>query len=433
MILEKISYFPMNKKTIKLGIIGAGTVGKSLIQILEKEQERIYFNHGLKIIVHKIADRSYNKKEFLKSYNATNNIEEVINDSEIDIVVELIGGIDPAKEIILNSLKNKKSVVTANKALLANKGKEIFLTLKEIQRENPQITVGFEASVGGALPIIKNLRRIWSFGEIQSIYGILNGTCNFILTQMEEGMDYDVSLKIAQEKGFAEADPSFDVSGRDAGQKLAIISSLAFSTWIEEKQVIIEGIQNLQKVDFEIARKMNKIIRLLAILKKIENKLLLRVHPTLLPKENLLSDVKNEYNAIQIIENYSSNTFIVGKGAGGNPTATAVLADIVSIGSGSSNPWFNEFKHYSFIEDGIYKFYLRFQTVDKPGVLAAISTVLANFQISIAYMHQEEGTEPVNVIILTHECKESAIFSALKIINERRDIILLPTVVLRVI
>jgi homoserine dehydrogenase len=420
------------KKRIRLGILGAGTVGQSLIKIIEKEQNRILRNHGISIEIFKVGDRSFEKKEILKKYNCTKNLNEVIEDKEIDIIVELIGGIDPARELIIKAIENHKSIVTANKALLANHGKTIFELIKQKQQNNIPITIGFEASVGGALPIIKNLRRMWSFGNIHSLVGILNGTCNFIISKMEEGLEYQEALKLAQEKGFAEADPTFDVSGKDAGQKLAIISSLASGCWIEEKDIIIEGIEKIQKIDHEIAQKWGMVIRLIAISRFYHDQLLLRVHPALISKNHLLADVRNEYNALFVEEEYSGSTFIVGKGAGGFPTASAVLADIVSIASGSKNLWFQEFGSTKLIQDADYRFYLRFQTIDKPGVLAAISRVLADFNISIASMHQEEGEEPVNVVIFTHECKESAISRALEVINQKKEIILAPTIVLRV-
>ncbi|MCX7811133.1 MAG: homoserine dehydrogenase [Leptospiraceae bacterium] len=420
------------KKRIRLGILGAGTVGQSLIKIIEKEQNRILRNHGISIEISKVGDRSFEKKEILKKYNCTKNLNEVIEDKEIDIIVELIGGIEPARELIIKAIENHKSIVTANKALLANHGKTIFELIKQKQQNNIPITIGFEASVGGALPIIKNLRRMWSFGNIHSLVGILNGTCNFIISKMEEGLEYQEALKLAQEKGFAEADPTFDVSGKDAGQKLAIISSLASGCWIEEKDIIIEGIEKIQKIDHEIAQKWGMVIRLIAISRFYHDQLLLRVHPALISKNHLLADVRNEYNALFVEEEYSGSTFIVGKGAGGFPTASAVLADIVSIASGSKNLWFQEFGSTKLIQDADYRFYLRFQTIDKPGVLAAISRVLADFNISIASMHQEEGEEPVNVVIFTHECKESAISRALEVINQKKEIILAPTIVLRV-
>jgi len=420
------------KKRIRLGILGAGTVGQSLIKIIEKEQNRILRNHGISIEISKVGDRSFEKKEILKKYNCTKNLNEVIEDKEIDIIVELIGGIEPARELIIKAIENHKSIVTANKALLANHGKTIFELIKQKQQNNIPITIGFEASVGGALPIIKNLRRMWSFGNIHSLVGILNGTCNFIISKMEEGLEYQEALKLAQEKGFAEADPTFDVSGKDAGQKLAIISSLASGCWIEEKDIIIEGIEKIQKIDHEIAQKWGMIIRLIAISRFYHDQLLLRVHPALISKNHLLADVRNEYNALFVEEEYSGSTFIVGKGAGGFPTASAVLADIVSIASGSTNLWFQEFGSIELIKNADYRFYLRFQTIDKPGALAAISRVLADFNISIASMHQEEGEVPVNVVIFTHECKESAISRALEVINQKKEIILAPTIVLRV-
>lgn len=422
----------MEAKVVKVGLLGAGTVGQSLLKILQDEKERIRHNHNLEIRIHKVGDRSCDKKEILKSYSCTKDLLDVVRDPEIQIIVELMGGIEPAYTLIMEALHNNKSVVTANKALLANRGKTIFETVRQLQKNGIPVSIGFEASVGAALPIIRNLRRIWSFGKITSLYGILNGTCNFILTKMEEGYDFDVALKIAQEKGFAEADPYFDISGRDAGQKLAIISSLSSGSWIEEKNIRIEGIESIKKIDHQIAGKLNYVIRLIATAKWKDSRLLLRVHPALIPKGHLLADVKEEFNALFVSEEYSGDTFIVGKGAGGYPTASAVLSDVVAIASGSMVHWFGNFQNFSLIDDEDYRFYLRFQTIDRPGVLATISGVLADFHISIASMHQEEGEEPVNVVILTHYSKESAINKAIEIIDQKKEIILAPTVKLRI-
>lgn len=435
----------MNQKEIKIGLLGGGTVGQGLIQIIETESNRICMRTGLKLIIHRVADRSYSKKPSLNQYKPTDSIDEVIQDAEVDIVVELMGGQEPAGSAILNSLRSGKSVVTANKALLAARSKEIFEAVAEGRKKNANTAIGFEAAVGGALPLIRNMRLIWASGGIDRMVGILNGTCNFIISRMEDdNMEYAAALKLAQQKGFAEADPSFDVSGRDAAQKLAILSMLAFDISVSDSDIQVEGIESFQKVDHDLARKMGRTIRLLAIAKRNNDQLLLRVHPAMILKSHLLSDVKNEFNALALDDRYSGPSLIVGSGAGALPTAAAVLSDIVAIGTGSAGHWVGSLKSPKLIDDAQYRFYIRFRTVDRPGVLARIAGVLAEYQISIATMHQEmqesnsekiEQSEPVDVVIVTHIANESAVRSAIAKIDKDETnsnrIILAPSVVIR--
>ncbi|MBW7856840.1 MAG: homoserine dehydrogenase [Leptonema sp. (in: Bacteria)] len=435
----------MSQKEIKIGLLGGGTVGQGLINIIETESNRICSRTGLKLTIEKVADRSYLKKPILKQYKPTDSIDEVIHDPNIDIVVELIGGQEPAGTAILTALRLGKSVVTANKALLAARSKEIFDAVLEGQKKNANTAIGFEAAVGGALPLIRNMRLIWASGGIDRMVGILNGTCNFIISRMEDdNMEYAAALKLAQQKGFAEADPTFDVSGRDTAQKLAILSMLAFDVSVSDTDIQVEGIESFQKVDHDFARKMGRSIRLLAIAKRQDDRLLLRVHPAMIPKSHLLSDVKNEFNALALDNRYSGPSLIVGSGAGALPTAAAVLSDIVAIGTGSVGHWVGDLKTAKLIDDAQYRFYIRFRTVDRPGVLARIASVLAEFQISIATMHQEmqesdnqkiENVEPVDVVIVTHNANESAVRSAIAKIdndsNATNSIILAPSVIIR--
>ncbi len=417
-------------KEIGIGLLGAGTVGRGLIEILEAEGRRIASRTGVNIVLRRVADRSFQKKPVLAAYAPTDSIDEVIDDPSVDVVVELIGGLDTAGPAIQRALRAGKSVVTANKALIAAQATDIFEAIAEGRKKNETTTIGFEAAVGGALPLVRNMRLIWSAGGMQRMVGILNGTCNFIISRMQDGMEYAEALKLAQEKGFAEADPTFDVSGMDAAQKLAILSMLAFDVMVRDTDVHVEGIEGFHRVDHELARKMGRVIRLLAIARRIDDRLLLRVHPAMIPANHLLADVRDELNALFVDEQYAGPSLIVGSGAGALPTAAAVLSDLVAIGSGSANRWVGELEPLKSLEDARYRFYFRFRTVDRSGVLARIAGVLARHDISIATMHQEEGREPVDVVIVTHEASESAVRSAIAEIDGD-EIILAPSVVIR--
>ena len=418
-------------KQVRIGLIGAGTVGQGLIQILEKEGDSIAKRTGVQVVVSRVADRSYQKKPILASYHPTDSIDDVITDSSVDIVVELIGGVDAASKVVISSLQNGKSVVSANKALIAVRSADIFAAIDEGQKRNPNTTIGFEAAVGGALPLVRNMRLIWSAGKIKKMTGILNGTCNYIMTQMQEqGSEYEAALKMAQSLGFAEADPTFDVSGKDAAQKLAILAMLAFDVSVADRDVVTEGIENLHRVDHEIAKKMGRVIRLLAVATRSSDGLLLRVHPAMVPANHLLADVRNELNALYTEDEYSGPSFIVGSGAGALPTAAAVLSDIVAIGTGSMNRWVGDLQPLKSLTKISYRFYFRFRTVDRPGVLAHIAGILAKYSISIASMHQEEGTEPVDVVIVTHRADENDVALAIAEID-KGQMILAKTVIIR--
>ena len=416
---------------LRIALLGAGTVGQGLIELIEGRARNLSERIGKKIRIVAVADRSHARKPFLKNrdFDVSDDALAVMSRPDVDVVVELIGGLDPARQWVLKALENGKHVVTANKALLANHGKEIFEQAQKARKE-----VGFEAAVAGALPVIRNLRRVWVGSEIREMFGILNGTCNFIITRMQkEDMAYEDALKIAQEKGFAEADPAFDVSGRDAAQKLAILSTLSFDHLVQESDIRVEGITELSPLDHAMAMRMGKVIRLLAVAKKKSDGYHLRVHPALISREHLLSSVEEENNALLMDDSYSGPTMIVGRGAGALPTASAVLGDIAAIARNpNSDPeiWMSGTGTLECAKDAIYRFYLRFRTLDRAGVLAGISRVLADHEISIATMHQEEGPEPVDVVIVTHEARESALSGALKIINEM-EMVRAPTVALR--
>ena len=307
-------------KTINVGLIGCGVVGSGVVNMFSQNK---HSGINLKIV----ADRNPEKAKKLGFLNIATDVNKVIDDPEIDIVVELIGGYEPAKGYIIKAIKNKKHVVTANKAVISEYGDEIF----KLAKEN-KVNVGFEAAVAGGIPIINPLLDQLRFGNIRSITGILNGTTNFILTRMAEGMDYETALKIAQERGFAEKDPSFDVEGKDAAQKIAILASLAFGRLIKPKEVYCEGITEIKPVDIEYARELGYVIKLLAIAQRTENgEIDVRVHPALVKKNHRLASVNEEFNAIHIKGSPFDEYFNVGKGAGQGPTAFSVYYDIIKI------------------------------------------------------------------------------------------------------
>lgn len=404
-----------NVNPVRLGIFGAGTVGRGLIDLIHKNTSALQNRASAGFEIVQIADRSFRKKDYLKPFSCTDDWNELIENPEIDIFVELIGGIQPARDFILAAIEKGKPVVTANKALLAQDGPAIFERAFEKQTE-----IGFEAAVAGALPVIRNFRRMWLAGRISELSGILNGTCNFILTRMEEGMDYEEALSLAQQEGFAEADPSFDVGGRDAAQKLAILGMLAFDGKLTEADVQVEGIENIKKVDIDIAKRMNRVIRLLGTAHRTEKGVVLGVHPAMIPDTHTLASVRNEYNAVFVDDEYSGKSLVMGKGAGALPTASAVLSDIAYISRNPARPekWLSESKAIPVVKDTVTRFYIRFRTPDTAGVLASISKILADFDISIASMHQEEGPEPVDVVIVTHEASESRVKSAMERIDQ---------------
>ncbi len=329
-----------------------------------------------------------------------------------------MGGIDPARKIVSSAIEKGKAVVTANKALLARHGNEIFRLARE-----RKVGFGFEAAVAGGLPVIQNMRRGLIANEVRGISGILNGTCNFILTRMqEEGMDYAAALQLAQQRGFAERDPSFDVDGHDAAQKLAILSALAFDSAIREDAVITEGIRHVRQIDLEFARSFGRTVRLLAVARQTdEERLIMRVHPAMIPLNHPLAAVRDEKNAVFFDASNSGPTLITGPGAGARPTAAAVISDLVFLARSqpdSSEIWLSGSEMPQMHTDYWYRFYLRFETRDQPGVLAEITRLLAQEEISIASVRQPETDEPIQVVVTTHEAQEERMQSALSQLNQ---------------
>ena len=404
---------------IKVGIIGVGTVGESVVKILQKNQDIISARAGVKIVPTIGVVRDLNKKRDV-NIKLTTNPDDVVSNPEIDLVVELMGGIEEPYKIVKKALENKKAVVTANKALLAYHRYE----LQEIAGDLPLF---YEASVAGGIPIIGALRNGLSANHIESIVGILNGTCNYMLTKMiKEGVSYDEVLKEAQELGYAEADPTFDVGGFDAAHKLLILASIAYGIDAKPEDILIEGIEGITQTDVEFAKEFGYEIKLLGIAKKNRDGVEIRVHPTMVKISNPIAKVDGVMNAVSVVGDAVGQTMFYGPGAGGDATASAVIADIIEIARGNRGPMLGYKKG---LESGLKlldssqiesKYYLKLKVVDKPGVLAAVTSVLGNFKISISSVLQKDSRvqNRVRLLLTTHKCKESDILKAINKLKE---------------
>jgi len=411
-----------------VGIVGCGVVGTGTVALLLENAKVIEEKTGIKLSISKVADKDWSRpREYeVPSTLRTTDYREVIESS--DIVVELVGGKDFAKRLLLEALEKGKHVVTANKHLLAEDGEEIFKKAKE-----RGLMVGFEASVGGGIPIIKALREGLVGNRVQNIYGILNGTTNYILTQMlEQDVSFNTALKRAQELGYAEADPSLDIDGWDSAHKITLLAFVGFGKLFPFEEVYVEGIRNIDLLDVELGKDLGYTLKLLAIAKRTDSEVELRVHPTFIPSDNPLAKVSDVYNAILVEGDFVGKTMFYGRGAGSRPTASAVVSDIVdiakSISSCKSQSWFWESKEGLRINKNFYsRYYLRFDVPDRPGVLAKIANVLAEYQISIASVLQKEkvckvagreGQPIVPLVILTHKAYEMDMQKAIREIQQ---------------
>jgi len=417
----------LKNKAIHIGIIGFGTVGTGTAKILLKKERELRRKAGFPIVLKKIADLDTKRKRgiALSQGVLTDDVDAVLNDPDIDIIVELIGGIHQAKEIVLKAINKGKHVVTANKALLAEEGTEIFKAA-----ENNKVDIGFEASVAGSIPIIKVVRESLIGNSLNNIYGIINGTANYILTKMtEEGVEFERVLKEAQALGYAEADPTFDIEGIDSAHKLTILASLAFGIPISFEKVYTQGITGITPLDIQFASEFGYRVKLLAIAKRTGKEIELRVHPTMLPKDDLISGVGGVFNAIFVDGDAAGEALYYGKGAGEMPTGSAVVSDIVDIArnimTGASerirgmNRAGNSDLKIKKMEDIRTSYYLRFSAIDKPGVLSRISGILGDHNISIESMIQKgrKKEKAVPLVMMTHEAREKDMVQALKEIN----------------
>ncbi len=416
----------MRKKYISVGVIGFGTVGTGTVRILLNNRQIIKERTGLDIRLKRIADLDIERERGISVPRdiLTTDVDDILNDEEIDVVVELIGGIHPAKDFIIRAINSKKHVVTANKALLATEGNDIFA---EAQKKG--VSVGFEASVAGGIPIIKVMQEGLVANKILNIYGIINGTSNYILTKMtEEGKDFSIALKEAQTLGYAEADPTFDIEGIDSAHKLTILSSLAYGIPFSYNDVYKEGITRITPQDIEFARELGYRIKLLAIAKAVDNEVEMRVHPTMIPNDYMIAKVDGVFNAIYVDGDAVGSTLYYGRGAGEMPTGSAVVSDIVDIGikilrTGKSKKQYYFLRPSSLkirrIEDIDSMYYFRFSAIDEPGVLSKISGILGENKISIASVIQKGrrvgGAVPL--VVLTHLAREKNVLKAIKEID----------------
>ncbi len=416
-------------REVRVGLIGFGTIGTGVVKLLQRNQAQICTRLGARLTLARIADIDLRTDRGVKVGRGvlTNNAEAMIDDPSIDIVIELMGGYEPARRFVLRAIERGKSVVTANKALLAVHGAEIFRAV-----EKGGVDIGYEASVGGGIPIIRTLREGLAADRNRAIYGIVNGTSNYILSTMtQQGGEFDAVLKEAQRQGLAEANPTYDVDGIDAAHKLTLLIQLAFGTRVRFKDIPVEGIRDVTQLDINFAREFGYVIKLLAIAKRDGVGIEARVHPTMVPRQHLLADVSGAYNAIAVQGEALGASMYFGLGAGMMPTATAVVADLMDVARnilgerrGRVAPLGYPLREQQrvplkSIDNLISDYYLRFMVVDRPGVLAKISGILGAHDISIASVIQKEREHGANVpiVIRTHHASERNLRKALKAID----------------
>lgn len=411
---------------IKVGLLGLGTVGYGAFQVLRRNQEEIQRRAGRGIEVAMVAVRNVERARARvgEVCEVVADARSVVTHPDIDIVVETIGGYDLTKDLVLEAIAHGKHVVTANKALLAVHGNEIFAAASKAN-----VMVAFEAAVAGGIPIIKALREGLTANRIQWIAGIINGTTNFILSEMrEKGIDFDTALKDAQQLGYAEADPTFDIEGIDAAHKVAIMSAIAFGVPVQFDKAYVEGITQLAACDIKYAEELGYRIKLLGITRRTDAGIELRVHPTLISDKRLIANVEGAMNAVVVQGDAVGATLYYGKGAGAEPTASAVVADLVDVTRLATADPGHRVPHLAFqhdalsntpvlpIEDVVSSYYLRLRVVDATGVLADITRILADLNVSIDALLQKEsreGEQQTDVIILTHETLEKTINTAI--------------------
>lgn len=418
----------MSTKSVQVGIIGFGTVGTGTAGILIRNRELIEQRLGFPLILKRIADLDIEKDRGIELPVGclTTEVVDILDDPEIGIVVELIGGIHPAKEFILEAIGKSKHVVTANKALLATEGTEIFQAAFD-----RGVDVGFEASVAGGIPIIKSVKESLVGNRISKIFGIMNGTANYILTKMaEENVDFLVALKEAQHLGYAEADPTFDIEGIDTAHKLALLASLAFGIPLSFDKIFVEGITGITTLDVNFALEFGYKIKLLAVAKDSPEGIELRVHPTMLPKSSLISSVDGVFNAVVVEGDAIGQALFYGQGAGSMPTGSAVVSDVVDMARYIQSGYTSQVSSLGMskekcnakikaIGDLVGPYYFRFSVLDKPGVLSKIAGVLGDHHISIESVLQKarKKDEAVPLVMLTHEASEKNVVNAFDEIN----------------
>jgi homoserine dehydrogenase len=433
----------MDTKTVKIGLVGFGTVGSGVAKILQVNGAEIAERTGLRLELACVVDKDIATPRVVSLPGGilTDDLQRLLNDKSIDIAIELVGGTSFAKDLVLKMLQAGKHVVTANKALLAEQGADLYRAALKAKR-----CIAFEASCCGGIPIVSALRTGLSANKISALYGIFNGTCNYILTHMtQSGAAFGDVLKAAQKKGFAESDPTLDIDGTDTAHKLAILAGLAFGCRIEMKDINVEGIQDVQIEDIRNAQEMGYVLKLLAIGEEdATGQLSLRVHPSFVSEDTPLADVDGPFNAVSVFGNAVGNVMFYGRGAGMMATASAVVADILDIALGTSERLFERMPmvtekrkaaNFKKIDDILSRFYLRIMAKDQPGVFARYGQILGKHGISISGAMQHEGSGPDNtvpVVITTHPTRQKNMAAALNEL-QRLDILRGKPVCIRIV
>ncbi len=416
--------------SIKVGLLGFGTIGTGVVKVFQENSELLRQRLGQSLELVKIVDLDITSDRgvTLAPGMLSTNVEDIIDNPEIDLVIELIGGYEPAKSFILKAIANGKHIVTANKALMAVHGQELIAAANQ-----QHVAVMFEAAVGGGIPVISAIKENLCANRFSNVLGILNGTCNFILTKMtEEGSDFAPALKEAQELGYAEADPTFDIEGVDTAHKIALLSALCFGTKVDFDQVYTEGITKVAAIDIRFATQMGYKIKLLAIGKNYGDQIEVRVHPTMIPTSYQLSEVDGVFNAVRLSGDFLGPALLYGSGAGMEATASAVMGDVMAIardiasGAQQRTPIMGYTTDQiadlpiKAMNDIVSHYYLRFAVEDAPGVLAQISGILGRYDISIQSMIQPERhtADAVPIVIMTHGARESNVTKALAEIDQ---------------
>jgi len=413
-------------KKIQVGLIGFGNVGSGVVRILRERRQMLGQKIGSEILIRKICDADISSRRNISVDKSllSRNVRDILDDPQIDVVVELIGGIHPAKEFILEALKKGKNIVTANKALLAESGKELFAQAKDSGK-----SIYFEASVGAGIPIIKALREGLVANRFTGICGIVNGTSNYVLSQMSgKNLSFGDALREAKIKGFAEKDPTLDIEGIDSAHKLVLLTFLCFGRLVSMEDVYTEGISAVSSADINYAKELGLAIKLLAMAKRENESLEVRVHPTLISDSHLLASVNGVYNAIYVSSDLAGNLLFYGPGAGQSSAASAVVSDLVdltqNLKAGMFRPTLNSIvdlgiKRLRKIDEFESRYYIRFSALDKPGVLAKVAGILARFGISIASVSQKERAKAksVPIVMVIHEAKEKNLRQALEAID----------------
>ena len=405
-------------KTLKVGMLGCGVVGSQIARLLVENKSDLTSRAGANLELVKVAVKNINtKREGISSNLLTDDAKSVVNDPEIDLIIEVIGGISPAKELILAAIKNGKSVVTANKALLAQAGAELYTAA-----DNANVDLYYEAAVAGAIPILRPLRESLVGDQVHRIMGIVNGTTNYILTKMDESRTaFDDALKQAQQLGFAEADPTADVEAIDAASKAAILAGLAFHSRVSDSDVYREGITKITANDVKVAKAMDMVIKLLAIAELTpEGEISVRVHPALISRNHPLASVRESFNAVFVEAKSAGQLMFYGKGAGGEPTASAILGDLVAVArhkvSGGIGPKESDYADLKIAKIGQTKtrYLIRLNVADKPGVLESVAHVFASHGVSIQTVRQTGAGDKAELIVMTHSSTESALSETVK-------------------